>query len=62
MKMELTEQQKQISTSPKFWEMQERTKKQIEQWKKHPISVEEWMEQMNNRKAFLKSSTPLNIK
>ena len=53
--MELTPEQKKISPSIEFWEMQERGKKQVERWKKQPISSEEWEEELKSRKAFQES-------
>jgi len=55
--MEMTEEQKKIINSPEYWEEVEEKKKQIEYWKKHPLSQEEWLEQMNNRKEFIKSAS-----
>ena len=53
--MEMTEEQKKISTSLKFWEMQERKKKQVERWLKLPLmSNEEVEEMMANREFFQK--------
>lgn len=48
--MELTPEQMKISPSIEFWEMQERGKKQVERWKKQPISPE-----VKSRKAFQES-------
>jgi len=53
--MELTPEQMKISPSIEFWEMQERGKKQVERWKKQPISPEEWEEELKSRKAFQES-------
>lgn len=55
----MTEEQKKIINSPEYWEEVEEKKKQIEYWKKHPLSQEEWLEQMNNRKEFIKSRSSL---
>ena len=57
--MKMTEEQKKIINSPEYWEEVEEKKKQIEYWKKHPLSDEEIIEQMNNRKDFIRSRTSL---
>ncbi len=54
--MELTEAQKKISTSQKFWDNLERGKRQVELWQKQPMTPEEFKETMANRKAFLSKS------
>lgn len=54
--MKLTEAQKKVSTSPAFWENIERSKKQVEYWQKHPLSLEEIDEMMARRKDFLAHS------
>jgi hypothetical protein len=53
--VELTPEQKRISPSIEFWESRERKKKQVERWKKQPISPEEWEEELKSRKAFQES-------
>lgn len=55
----MTEEQKKIINSPEYWEDVEERKKQIEYWKKHPLSDEEIIEQMNNRKDFIRSRSSL---
>ena len=55
--MELTEEQKKMVNSPEYWEDVEERKKQIEYWNKHPLTREEILEQMNNRKEFIKSAS-----
>ena len=50
--MKLTEEQKKISTSQKFWEAQEEAKKQIELWQQQPLSQEEFDAMMESRAAF----------
>lgn len=57
--MELTEEQKRMVNSPEYWEDVEERKKQIEYWNKHPLTREEILEQMNNRKDFIRSSYPV---
>ena len=57
MIMGLTEAQKKISTSQKFWDNLERGKKQVELWQKQPMTPEEFRETMANRKAFLKKNS-----
>lgn len=55
--MEMTEEQKKIINSPEYWEDVEERKKQIEYWNKHPLTREEILEQINNRKEFIKSAS-----
>ena len=57
MIMGLTEAQKKISTSQKFWDNLERGKKQVELWQKQPMTLEEANQMMEGRKAFLKKNS-----
>ena len=54
--MKKSEEQKKISNSQKFWEMQEEKKKQVESWQQQPMTVEEANQMMESRKAFLKKN------
>ena len=40
--MKLTEEQKKISTSQKFWDNMEKGKQQIKHWQQQPLSQEEF--------------------
>ena len=55
--MKLTEEQKKITPSQKFWEMQEKGKKQVELWQQQPMTLEEVNQMMAERKAFIKKHT-----
>ncbi len=55
--MELTEAQKKISSSPKFWDNLEKGKRQVELWQKQPMTLEEANRMLEGRKAFLKKSS-----
>lgn len=54
--MKLTEEQKKITPSQKFWEMQEKGKKQVELWQQQPMTLEEVNQMMAERKAFLQKN------
>ena len=57
MVMKLTEEQKKITPSQKFWENMERSKKQVELWQQQPMTLEEANQMMEERKAFLKKNS-----
>jgi hypothetical protein len=50
--MKLTEEQKKISTSQKFWDNMEKGKQQIKHWQQQPLSQEEFDAMMESREAF----------
>ena len=60
--MELTEEQKKISNSQKFWEMQEETRKQVELWQQQPMTLEEANQMMESREAFQKKNSSMTSK
>ena len=55
--MKLTEEQKKITPSQKFWEMQEKGKKQVELWQQQPMTLEEVNQMMEGREAFKKKNS-----
>ena len=55
--MKLTEEQKKITPSQKFWEMQEKSKKQVELWQQQPMTLEEANQMMEGRGAFKKKNS-----
>ncbi len=57
MVMKLTEEQKKITPSPRFWEMQEEKRKQVKLWQQQPMTLEEANQMMEERKAFLKKNS-----